>query len=414
MQIQKDYVISLFLDSRRQKQQSRTFPVKLRVFCSQTRKTKLYSTKFEFENEKLFESIWKTEKPRKVHEETRLEMQAVINAANDAARTLAVFTFEGFEKAMKFNTVGSRNSVYLYYDQFIDQYKKEGRIGTASNYNLSARSVKLFTKKANLTFSEITPTWLNGYENFMISEGKSITTISMYLRSLKSVFNAAIADKAINPDLYPFGRRKYTIPAPKGTKRALSREQLKTLWEAEPKTPEQEFAKDFFFFSYQTNGLNVKDICLLKYKNISGDQLTIYRQKTKNTDRGQSPISIFLIEPAKEIIIKYGNQPPLADSLIFPFISPNASPETMHREVQNLTRKINQHIKKLAKSVGIEENISSYFARHSFATNAIRTGFSVEAISEALGHTSITTTKAYFSGFEDKAKRELAESLMKF
>ncbi len=414
MQIQKDYVISLFLDTRHQKKQSKLYPVKLRVFCSQTRKAKLYSTKFEFESEKLFDSVWKTEKPRKVHEEQRLEMQAATNAANEAAKSLSVFTFEGFEKAMNFTTGTGRFNVFKYYEQVIAEYKKEGRIGTASNYDLSAKSLKHFSRKEKLNFAEINPNWLKAYEKFMLSEGKAVTTIGVYLRPLRAIFNTAIEEKAINSDLYPFGRRKYAIPAPKGTKRALSREHLKTLWETTPQTPDQQLAKDFFFFSYQLNGMNVKDILMLKYRNLSGDQLSFYRQKTKNTNKSQTPVTVFLTENAKQTIEKYGNSPKLPESFIFPFVDPKASPEEKHRQVQNFTRKINQHIRKLAKLNGIETEISTYFARHSFTTNAIRAGFSMETISEALAHSSLSTTKAYFAGFDDTHKKALAESLMNF
>lgn len=413
MQIQKDYVISLFLDTRRQKQQSRIYPVKLRVFCSQTRKTKLYSTKFEFESEKLFESVWKTEKPRRIYEQQRLEMQAVIQAANEAAKTLSVFTFESFEKAMKISGKG-RKDVFLFYEKVIADYKAAARIGTASNYDLSAKSLKQFCRKETLSFAEITPQWLRAYENFMQSAGKSPTTTGIYLRPLRAIFNSAIAEGLINSDLYPFGKRKYVIPKPNGTKRALSKDQLKKLWEAEPATAEQQQAKDIFFFSYQLNGMNIKDICSLKYRNISGDQLTFYREKTKHTDKNQSPISVFLTESAKEIIEKYGNKPQLPDALIFNFIDANASPEENFRKTINFTRRTNLQLRQLAKNLGIEADLSTYFARHTFATNSIRSGFSMESVSEALGHSSLETTKHYFAGFDTDHKKAMAESLLKF
>lgn len=413
MQIQKDYVISLFLDTRRQKKQSKLYPVKLRVFCSQTRKAKLYSTKFEFESEKLFESVYKTEKPRKIHEEQRLEMQAVINTSNEAAKSLSTFTFEGFEKAMKITGKG-RNDVFLFYEQAINEYRKEGRIGTASNYDLSAKSLKLFSKKETLNFAEVTPKWLKAYENHMLTEKKSPTTVGIYLRPLRAVFNTAIAEKAINADLYPFGKRKYVIPQPNGTKRALDKEQLKVLWEAKPQTPEQEQAKDFFFLSYQMNGLNFADICYLKFSNISGDKLSFHRRKTQHTNKDQAPVTIFLTDFALQVIAKYGNKQQNPDSLIFPFISEKADPELRHRQIINFISRTNQQLRKFAKANGIEVDISTYFARHSFATISIRAGFSMEAVSEGLGHSSISTTKAYFAGFDDTHKKALAESLMNF
>ena len=74
----------------------------------------------------------------------------------------------------------------------------------------------------------------------------------------------------------------------------------------------------------------------------------------------------------------------------------------------------NQHIKILARNNGIEEDISFYWARHSFATNAVRKGATIEFMQESLGHNSKTTTETYFAGFGSDVKREFAKSLMNF
>jgi site-specific recombinase XerD len=84
------------------------------------------------------------------------------------------------------------------------------------------------------------------------------------------------------------------------------------------------------------------------------------------------------------------------------------------KKSNNFTRLLNQHLKKLAKANGLPEEISVYWARHSFATNAIRSGASLEQISQALNHHDLATTKGYFAGFEDDAMRKLTENLMNF
>jgi site-specific recombinase XerD len=422
MQIQKTYAISLFLDTRRKKANG-LFPLKLRVFDSSTRKTKLYSTKFEFETEKHFNSVWKTEKPRKIYEDLRLELLAVENQANNAAKTLTVFTFEGFEQAMKFLTKGRKN-VFSYYQQAIELYRQNGQIGTATNYEQSLKSLKRFCQKESLLFTEITPQWLRNYEQFMTTKGKtvqpgskpkglSITTIGIYLRPLRAIFNTAIQDKLITADLYPFGHRKYTIPAPKATKKALTKDQLKTLFETTPQTPDQEKAKAFWFFSYSCNGLNVADIARLQYKNISNDLLSFRRFKTKNTKREQAPIHVFLTDFAKQVIEQYGIKPASPESLIFEIIDNNATPEKQHRQVLNFVKYMNQHFKKFADNLNIP-NVSTYTARHTFATNSIRQGATMEFVSEALGHSSLKTTKGYFAGFESETRKQFAEKLMQF
>ena len=85
-----------------------------------------------------------------------------------------------------------------------------------------------------------------------------------------------------------------------------------------------------------------------------------------------------------------------------------------YKQSNNFTRFLNQHLKKLAKGNGLPEEISVYWARHSFTTQSIRSGASLEQISQALNHKNLSTTKGYFAGFEDDAMRALTDNLMNF
>jgi integrase/recombinase XerD len=84
------------------------------------------------------------------------------------------------------------------------------------------------------------------------------------------------------------------------------------------------------------------------------------------------------------------------------------------RRIQNFTKFINQHIKKLAETVGVTTNISTYWARHSFTTNAIRNGASMEFIQDSLGHRDMKTTMNYWGGFEESVKRDISDKIMDF
>ncbi len=121
--------------------------------------------------------------------------------------------------------------------------------------------------------------------------------------------NIAISEKAIAQDLYPFGKRRYMIPSPKSVKKALSREQLKTLFYGIPQTEGQQKAKDFWFFSYMCNGMNIKDIALLRFENLYNKETIIFRRaKTSKTNRTGRPVVINLNDYALKIIDKYSNK----------------------------------------------------------------------------------------------------------
>jgi integrase/recombinase XerD len=84
------------------------------------------------------------------------------------------------------------------------------------------------------------------------------------------------------------------------------------------------------------------------------------------------------------------------------------------RRTQNFTKFINQHIKKIAETIGVTTDISTYWARHSFTTNAIRSVASMEFIQESLGHKDMKTTMNYWGGFEESVKRDISEKIMDF
>jgi len=330
--MEKEVFISLYLDTRRAKSNG-LFPVKIRVFTPNPRKQKLYPTKFEF-TAKEFESIWETNKPRNEHKATRRALTTTETLAVETAENITPFTFEQFEKKL-YRGKGEGENVFYQYRLLIKRLQENNQLGTAISYELSLKSLKQFMlflngkifidkdgkedKKAieaatenirKLGFNDVTPVWLEKYQNYMVNmKGRSRTTVSIYLRVLRTVFNTAIADKEIDKENYPFGKRKYQLPSVKNVKKSLSKAELKILMQADAKTPEQSKARDFWFFSYICNGMNIKDIALLRYEDIQEGKIIFYRAKTINTSKADlRPVVVHLTEYAKSIIEKYGNK----------------------------------------------------------------------------------------------------------
>tara|TARA_B110000285_G_C15138189_1_gene628678 strand:- start:3840 stop:5075 length:1236 start_codon:yes stop_codon:yes gene_type:complete len=406
----KDYSISIYLDKRRAKKNGK-YPVKLRVFTSSPRKQKLYPTKYEF-TEAEFESVWV--KPTKNFKEERLSLQAIDKQAEEVAKTIKPFILLEFENRLFGSNSKNSNDINNYYQKAIDKYNKNQQISTSSNYDLSLKSLLKYHKKSTLEFYDVTSDWLKGYERQMLADEKSSATIGIYLRPLRAIFNKAIKDGVLDVAHYPFGKDKYVIPSPKGVKKALSKEQLKALYEGKAQNEQQELSKAFWFFSYACNGINFKDMLNLKYKNIDKESLTFVRAKTSNTNKAKEPVKVHLNDYLLKVIDKYGNKDKSPKNLIFPTLNNIEDPKEKKRKLQNFIRLVNQHFLKYSKTVGIDEKISSYWARHSFATNAIRNGASMEFVSEALSHSNLNTTKSYFAGFDDEKKKEISNKLMEF
>ncbi|MEB2785553.1 tyrosine-type recombinase/integrase [Algoriphagus persicinus] len=414
--------VNLYLDTRRKKDNG-SYPVKIRVYDTSTKKARLYTTDFDL-SEKDFNRIFFPENGqrfKKEETEIREDLEELKNHYSNKIKALNSFTFEAFEKSLSI-TSGELLNAFYHYESYIQELRDYKRISTASSYELSMKALKAYMKDKTgkepkkLLFQNITVKFLNDFELWMTEKKeKSLTTVGIYLRGLRVIFNSAIESKAIDRDIYPFGSKRYEIPASTNTKKAFDSNELQTLFQAKAETKEQEKAKDFWFFSFVCNGMNMKDILHLKWKNLNNGQIEFVREKTKRTKKANSkPIQVPLTDFAKSFIEKYGITTQNPNGFVFPILSENDNAEKQHLAKLNFIRYVNQHIKKLAKANGLNDNISTYWARHSFATTAVRKKASLEFVSEALGHSDLKTTKNYFAGFEDKTKKEILEDITDF
>tara|TARA_R110002050_G_scaffold4573_2_gene22158 strand:- start:70131 stop:71375 length:1245 start_codon:yes stop_codon:yes gene_type:complete len=412
------YNISIRLDTRRKKDTG-LYPVKLRVYGKASKKEKWYGLDIDL-TEKDYIAIWQNptnKNLRGTNKDLRLKLQAIENRANDEAKTMEVFDFQKFEFKL-FRKTSDKNNVLYHFNLAIEKNIKNNKINTAESFKYTLNSLGNFSKEIKkcpvekLRFQDINIDWLKDYEKHMLAIGKSYTTVSIYTRTLRVIFNNAIEVNDLNNEHYPFGKNKYKIPRTKKVKKALNSNQLKVLFEAKATNYNETKAKDFWFFSFACNGINPKDIALLKYSDIKDDKFTYYRAKTFDKTAEKTKIIIYLTDFTKGIIKKHGNKN--KDGFVFDIISNLDDILKQHKKIKNFTRYINDHIKRIAIANDLPKDISFYYARHSFATNSLRKGASMEFISEALNHSDLSVTKNYFAGFEDQAKKEFANSIMDF
>ena len=159
----------------------------------------------------------------------------------------------------------------------------------------------------------------------------------------------------------------------------------------------------------------MKDIARLRFNNIDGNSITFIRSKTERSTRYyQKPVVAHLTDKAQEIIEKWGNKPKDPENYIFPILLEGLSPREELMKVRQFTKTMNKYLKRIASKLGIEKNLTTYSARHSFSTVLKRSGASIEFISESLGHKDIRTTESYLDSFEDDKRKEFAEKLTDF
>jgi len=161
--------------------------------------------------------------------------------------------------------------------------------------------------------------------------------------------------------------------------------------------------------------MNVSDIARLKFKNLTTKTITFIRQKIKKTSKENlKPIEVFITPEIQLIIDKYSNADKQPDNYVFPILTNGLTPEIQHKKIKFFTKLINKHIKQICKTIGIESNVSTYSARHSFATILQNSEVPISYISKSLGHNSIKTTESYLGSFSMDKKKEYTQNLLNF
>lgn len=376
---------AFFLDKRSKKKDG-THPVKLRVTKKRTQR--FYRINYESGVpvsmvREDFEKVMSA-RPRGKYKEIKIELEAIELKAREIIKSISPFNFDEFKKRL-YRTEEETSDVFWWYDQEIAKMGKEKKLGNRDLYSSSKKSISNVMNVKRLTFESVTPEFLKRYEKKMIKLGKSENTISMYLRTMRKLFNLAIEEGATNN--YPFSKNKYRVlPVKQNAEKALSVDEMELLWNYEP-TPMswEDFSKGMFLFSYLCNGINPTDIFRLKYSDIKNNEVKIIRKKTKGRRTATSKNIQFKITPLVQAIIdKWGKD----KEYVFGIISDSMSIETKRSKIKTANKNINKHLKNIAEKIGVNTNISMVYARHTFATVMIEVGVSQRLISDALGHSS--------------------------
>lgn len=404
-------VVGLHIDKRRKT--TKGFPVKLRV--TYNRIPRYYSTGFHLSEEDFIRVTSKNEPRSKELKETKEKLLIFEKTAKKVINDLGdLFTFDEFKERFFSNHKRSTDLIGLFDEYITEELQKKGRAGTASSYNNAKNSFQEYIgKNKKIDFKSITPRWLENYQEYMTSAGKSLTTVGIYCRSLRTIFNLAIEKDIIAADRYPFGKRKFQIPSGQNIKKALNKNELKAIFEYKPESGTgEELARDLWMFSYLCNGANIKDICRLKNKNLEPKTIHFIRAKTeRSTIKNQKNITASRNQIIDDILKRHASISLNPESHLFPFLDGSESPERQLAITRQVIKNTNKWMDRIAKKLNIEKKVTTYTARHSYATMLKRGGASTEFISESLGHGNLHTTENYLDSFEDEKEKNILSYL---
>jgi site-specific recombinase XerD len=351
-----------------------------------------------------------------------------------------------FRKVSESRKATRRVKLLAYCEELSEGYKKTGQAGNATIYrdlrNQLAKFIagdmyasalpsgrgqaEAWTQWMNqhdVSFDRVTVAFCKEWEQALRATGIKETTLSLRFRTLRAVLNQAIAGGLMKVDAYPFARtvaEKHKLQVGKfdvsTAKRAISREELRRIEALEPATDRQKLAKEVFLFSFYCGGINFVDLGQLRWRDLSGkdeaglpQRLNYVRQKTGGK------FSLRLLAPAAAIVAAY--RPftyATQDSYVFPVLdmAKHVTPAQTKNRLHKVLGQVNQDLKLLGEQADIATPLTTYVARHSFATTLRLKGTNTAVISQAMGHKSEAVTAVYLDSFASEQVDVAFENLL--
>lgn len=391
--------VKFYLDKRRQKKDG-TYPIKLNVFHNKQMMiaTQLSASEKEW-NGNEYSVRAQNYKPRNI------VARGIINKAETV-----IFTLEQQEKlksttdkALKkliedaISSKVENQKTFLYYlDEFVS---KKTNQGTKSIYTTTRNKIEEYD--SHCTFESMDKSWLENFEAWMAKTMK-VNAYAIHLRNIRSVFNYAIDEEYTT--LYPF--RRFSIKKEETRKRSLTAEQLRLLRDY-PCEEYQIRYRDMFMLMFYLIGVNAADLFNAKHSALVNGRFEYKRAKT-------GKLYSIKVEPeAQAIIEKYKGK----DYLLNIMDEYGNYKDFLHRMGIGLKQIGETERKGLGGKKSrnpLFPDLSSYWARHTWATVAAELDVPKEVIAHALGHSwaNSTTTDIYIR-FDmkkvDKANRKVID-----
>ncbi len=269
--------------------------------------------------------------------------------------------------------------------------------------------------KRRLTFSDITPGFLNDFSQWLEkTKGTKRTTVARILSAFKMVMISAVDHELLRPELNPFLQFHYS-PGQSSHKVKLSVEQIRSIIILQLEAPDPLWhVRNYFLFSFYCAGIRFSDLARLRWSNIQGEYLSYVMSKTQHKRDIQRNIK--LVASARAILQSYNEGTPDPEARIFPLLWSNYESDKAEKaHISSKNALVNRDLKKIADMAQIKQKISFHVSRHSYADFARREGVDLYSISKALGHSKLATTEVYLNqldqNYVDKQHENLFDNL---
>jgi integrase/recombinase XerD len=398
--------ITLSLDKRRKKQDN-TYPIILRL--SHLRKTTSLSLGhsinviyWDSKNKLVKKSYKGVSSVKEFNNKLLKEKIKASDIINELSRKNDLNFYSIKQIKSKIIKPTNYDSFLKYGFELVHKMKISKRYGSARSYSFLLKLLKKYNQNNDLKFYEINYEFLKKFELNHFSKGNSLNGLASYMRTIRAIFNKAIKEGLIDQEAYPF--KNYKIRTKPTEKRALDLYFIKRIVNLKIDSKHKLFHyRNYFITSYMLYGMSFIDMAFLKMENIIDGRAKFQRKKTSKV------YDIKLTDKLKEILASY-IQEKEKDDYVFPIIKREPL-ELKYKDVEWARKKYNKGLKDIAKLCEIDQNLTSYVSRHSFATNAMLQNIPLQAISTMLGHSKLNTTQIYLKTLPNNILDDYNEKL---
>lgn len=283
-----------------------------------------------------------------------------------------------------------RRSFFALLEFRIDSFRVAGQGSTADNYRCALDCFREFRRGHDCAPAELTANMMREFQRYLQRKGLSMNTISLYNRNLRAAYNYALDEELLCEDKRPF--RKVFTGVERTRKRAVREGVVRRLIAQDlSDDPSLDLARDVFLFCIYTQGMAFVDVAHLTTRNLSRGLLTYRRRKT-----GQ-PLTVELLPCAQAILCKYKNRVGESPHLL-PLLYCAGSGSAV--KYGTALREYNRRLRQISDRMELDIPLSSYVARHTWASIAKWSGVKETVISEAMGHTNTETTAIYLASLD--------------
>lgn len=306
------------------------------------------------------------------------------------------------ELCKTFSKEQTYKTVFVFLQEQVTKKEQMKRQGTARTYGNAYRRFKAFREDVDLTFDELTSDMIECYEAWLIDKRLKQNSIRCYLRTLNTLLCKAVEEGLLNnTNLFSHVRLSYV----KTTKRAISEKELKVIANLElPENSTMALARDIFMFSFYMRGMPFVDIAYLRKTDLKNGMWTYCRKKTNQC------LMVEWEKAQQKILDRYAHQME-NKSYLLPIIKEEDGTE--YKQYQRMQININRALKKIGEMAELKMPLTTYVARHTWASVARDMNIPIAVISEGMGHNSIKTTQVYLNSIDISRINEANKRIIK-